>query len=426
MAYRLRDSPRIEEVSFDFEDGLFTIKGLNSNTDLGYDFHSEAEADFMQWGNAFCRRHAYWPSFEDSLHELQQTQNRHHTPRLVGVSEGQGIWIVPNSCSILTVTWVLMNMNERRHLRPICVGEGLNHDDLFLTGRLRKNELALLQEGIFPPTLKKIGIPGRNFRAGMIVGRESSVRQGIHGSNEHDIDRGLSFFGGTNAGPQHTRQQGEASRYDTRKADQPEGGEQRRPPAQNHSARHEQDDDDDYEIDDQPHRPQRRNTRRPAPELDDEDEFDPRSNIRGPRYTDDELDYEGDLQPGRNATPSGRSTQERSNRRPHDTDNELDSEDNLQPTRNATRAGGSRRPHDSNTELDRDGRLRPTRACGAGGAGRAGRSTPMDTRRSTLKGAIRDNGYKGKVDDEDEEPPAYEDVGVKSGRKGYRSGRTGF
>lgn len=50
-----------------------------------------------------------------------------------------------------------------------------------------------------------------------------------------------------------------------------------------------------------------------------------------------------------------------------------------------------------------------------------------------MKAAIRDHGYKGKVAEEEEEPPAYEEVGKSSGKssgrsygKGFRTGRMGF
>ncbi|KAL9121558.1 MAG: hypothetical protein Q9187_001892 [Circinaria calcarea] len=180
-------------------------------------------------------------------------------------------------------------------------------------------------------------------------------------------------------------------------------------------------------------------------ELCDGVDLEPRRNMHRPHHTDDGLDVEEEFRPQRNTTRAGgagrstpgggRSTPGGGNRRAHDTDNELDSEGYLHPNRTTTHPRSSRRPHDSDTEPGHDGRLRPARPTRAVGSSRAGSSTqpqvPRDAGTSTLKAAIRDHGYKGRVADEEEEPPAYEEVGKSSGkssgkgRKVFTSGRMG-
>lgn len=441
MAYRLvPPSEDIEQMICNLERGPFIYTPLLPHYETTRALKTHIRANIHDYTEHFLLRHGYWPSIEDPLREVHRLEDRdrrdRYMPRLINVSGAQGTWIVPDSGFHLCLAASMYNLY---YLSPSAIGKGRNSNALFLSGPLTHRQLSALHEGYFIASLRKIGMPGYDFGHGMIDGGESIFISLLPAVEYSDFAADFSSFTDMNAGPQRTRHQGEASGLNTHKADQREGAQTRKPIARDRSPHQEQDDDeneDDYEIENQPHRPQRRNPRRPVQELNDEGDFGPRSIARRAHDTGDELDDEEDLQSNRKATRVRRSTQGGGSRRAHDTDNELDSEDNLQPTRNVTRAGGARRPHDSDTELDRDGRLRPTRVSSTrratAGDGGAGRSTqpqaPKDAGRSTLKGAIRDNGYKGVVDSEEEEPPAYEDVGQKEGRgvgKGkYRSGRT--
>lgn len=417
MAYRLLPSLEpVETVACIFERGFFTYTPLFPHLETTRALMTCIRANIQVFAELFFTKYGYWPSRKDPRRELNRFDDRARyrgMPRLIDVAGGQGVWIIPDSPFQLCLAASLVSLTP---LSFFAVGKCRDWDAVFLMGPLSDRELSLLQDGYFPSSLRKIGMPGYDFGPGMISCECSAFTSLVPAIEHTDFDGDFSSFTSIDAGPQRSRHQGEASRPNTRKPDQREGGQTREPPARDGQARYDQDDDendDEYEIDDQPHRPQRRKTRR----------------AHSAHNTDDELDEEEELRPTRNTTRAigaGRSAQRGGTRRAHDTDNELDSGDNLQPRRNATRTEVSRRPHDSENDLDRDGRLRPTRTNGARGTGGVGRSTPLDVGRSTFKGPIRDNGYKGKVDDEDEEPPAYEDLGGKGGKgpKGYRSGRT--
>ena len=294
MAYRYLPPPSesIEQTTCSLELGIFTYTPLFQQYETSRALETSLSANALYYAERFFYTYGYWPSFEDPLRELHQPgriDQHHRMPRLIDVRGIQGVWIVPRSDIHLCITLSLLKLNP---LSLVGIGRGQHFDALFLTGSLTHRELSALHEGDFPGSLRRIGMPGYNFRAGMISGGESISNSLVSVVEYVNFVDGFSSFTGRDAGFRQPQQQGESSRINTRNANQREGSQQHNPPTQDRPTRHEQDEDDnedEYEINDQPHRPQRRNTCCPATGLGDNVDLEPQSNIHWPHHTDDEL-----------------------------------------------------------------------------------------------------------------------------------------